>query len=81
MGENASSHATHLSTEIALAERHALLQRVSDFPASLRRQVVKHSLSGLGESRIAADLQISLSDVRAILETFHEFADEQAPSG
>jgi len=68
-----------LSAEIALAERHALLQRVSLFPASLRRQVVKHSLNGIGESRIAADLQISRSDVRAILEAFHEFADEQAP--
>jgi hypothetical protein len=79
MGDIRSEHATGLSTEIALAERHALLQRVSLFPASLRRQVIKHSLNGVGESRIAADLQLSLSDVRAILETFHEFAEEQAP--
>jgi hypothetical protein len=78
MGDTASAPATHLSTEIALAERHALLQRVSAFPASLRRTVVKLSLNGIGEARIASDLNISLSDVRAIMEAFHEVADEQA---
>jgi DNA-directed RNA polymerase specialized sigma24 family protein len=78
MSEDASARAALLRNEIALAERHVLMQRVSGFPPALRRQVVKHSLNGIGDAQIASDLRISLSDVRAIMEAFHEFADEQA---
>jgi hypothetical protein len=67
-----------LNTAIALAERHALLQDVLAYPASLRREVVRKSLHGMRESAIAADLRIPLPDVRAIIEAFKEFADEQA---
>src|SRR5579864_8963732 len=76
--EDVSARAAALSAEIALAERHVLMQRVSAFPPALRRIVVRRSLNGIGDSRIATDLKISLSDVRAIMEAFHEFADEQA---
>jgi hypothetical protein len=78
MSEDAPARAAPLRTEIALAERHVLMQRVSGFPPALRRRVVKHSLNGIGDGQIASDLRISLRDVRAIVETFHEFADEQA---
>jgi hypothetical protein len=67
-----------LGTEIALAERYALLQPVALHPAALRREVIKHSLNGVRASSIAAHLRIPLNDVHAIMEAFKEFAEEQA---
>jgi hypothetical protein len=68
-----------LGTEIALAERHALLQRVLIYPASVRRNVVKQSLHGVSDMLIAAELRISLTDVHAIMEAFTGFSEDQAP--
>jgi DNA-directed RNA polymerase specialized sigma24 family protein len=67
-----------LGTEIALAERHALLQRVLIYPASLRREVIKHTLNGVRDRSSADHLRIPLSDVHAIMQAFKEFAEEQA---
>jgi hypothetical protein len=67
-----------LSTEVALAERYALLQRIAVYPAATRRAVVKQHLSGAREAWIAAEVKIPISDVRAIMDAFNEFADEQA---
>jgi DNA-directed RNA polymerase specialized sigma24 family protein len=68
-----------LGTEVALAERHALLQRVLIYPASVRRKVVKQSLNGVSDAVIAAELRIPLTDVRAIMEAFTGFSEDQAP--
>jgi len=68
-----------LGHEIASAERYAALQAISMYPASVRRQVVRQSLSGLSESVIAAALKIPIADVRAIKEAFTEFTEDQAP--
>jgi hypothetical protein len=68
-----------LGTEIALAERHALLERVLIYPPSVRRKVVKQSLHGVRETWIASELRISLTDVRAIMEAFTGFSEDQAP--
>ena len=70
--------ADQLRAEVARAERYALLQRIAVHPAAVRRQVVKESLSGRRDALIAADLNIPISDVQAIMEAFNEFADEQA---
>jgi hypothetical protein len=68
-----------LGTEIALAERHALLERVLIYPASVRRKVVKQSLNGVREASIAAEFRIPLTDVRAIMDAFTGFSEDQAP--
>jgi hypothetical protein len=66
-----------LGSEIALAERYALLQRVLIYPASLRREVIKQSLNGARDSTIASQMRIPLSDVHAIMEAFNQFAEDQ----
>jgi DNA-directed RNA polymerase specialized sigma24 family protein len=67
-----------LAMEIALAERYALLQRVLIYPASLRREVIRQSLHGVRDAQIAHRLSIPLADMRAIMEAFSEFADDQS---
>ena len=68
----------HLSAEVARAECHALLERVVVYPAAIRRQVVRQSLSGRAAAGIAAGLNIPISDVQAIMEAFNGIAQEQA---
>jgi hypothetical protein len=67
----------HLGSEIALAERHALLQRVLIYPASMRREVIKQTLNGERDGAIALALRIPLTDVHAIMEAFNQFAEDQ----
>jgi hypothetical protein len=73
---------SQLNTAVALAERHVLMQRVLIYPPSVRREVIRQSLHGGREEWIAADLQMPLTDVRAIMQAFSEITERpRAPQG
>ena len=69
--EDTSMYAQPLNGRaVASAERHALWQRVLLYPASQRREVIRQSVSGIRDARIARELQMPVGDVRAIAEAF-----------
>jgi hypothetical protein len=56
---------------IAVAERHALWQRVLLYPAAQRREVIRRTVAESEDpSRIANEMQMPVSDVRAIADAF-----------
>ncbi len=56
---------------IALAERHALWQRVLLYPAAQRREVIRRTVAGSEDpAHIANEMQMPVRDVRAIAEAF-----------
>ena len=65
---------SQLDNAIALAERHVLMQRVLIYPPSVRREVIRQSLHGGREEWIAAQMQMPLPDVRAIMDAFSNAA-------
>ena len=57
---------------VAGAERHALWQRVLLYPAAQRREVIRRTVVGIHDARIARELMMPVGDVRAIAEAFSQ---------
>ena len=55
---------------VAVAERHALWQQVLLYPAAQRREVIRRTVAGIRDARIARELMMPVGDVRAIAEAF-----------